>query len=257
MTDKIQFEKINVDLKGELFNSNKKNDEYQSYIKVLQSQNEDLTQRLIAFKEEHDINILQKINTIRDLDERMIELRTEKDRNINELAFKIKEKEMHLNDNKIELEEHKRLSEDTINILKNDINNKEEKIFHLEKSIIDNEQLYITNRLYNEKEITDLKNEITEYSKTIEINLNKIQYLEMENNNLNKTMTSLKDDYDQTTLLKINIIRELEEKLHFTQSDKYNIETKLTSEFKIVEGNQRLITDDFEKYRENSEKTIN
>lgn len=237
MTDKIQFEKINVDLKGELFNSNKKNDEYQSYIKVLQSQNEDLTQRLIAFKEEHDINILQKINTIRDLDERMIELRTEKDRNINELAFKIKEKEMHLNDNKIELEEHKRLSEDTINILKNDINNKEEKIFHLEKSIIDNEQLYITNRLYNEKEITDLKNEITEYSKTIEINLNKIQYLEMENNNLNKTMTSLKDDYDQTTLLKINIIRELEEKLHFTQSDKYNIETKLTSEFKIVEGN--------------------
>lgn len=69
-----------MDLKGEAFNANKRCEESQSYIKVLQTQNDDLGMRLVAFKEEHDQNILHKINVIRELEDKLLEEKTNKDR---------------------------------------------------------------------------------------------------------------------------------------------------------------------------------
>lgn len=74
-----------MELKSDLFNLNKKLDEMQNQIKILQSQNNDLNNKLVVNKEESDLKTLQKINTIRDLDEKIMQLKIDNDRYVSEL----------------------------------------------------------------------------------------------------------------------------------------------------------------------------
>lgn len=74
-----------MELKSDLFNLNKKLDEMQNQIKILQSQNNDLNNKLVVNKEESDLKTLQKINTIRELDEKIMQLQIDNDRYVSEL----------------------------------------------------------------------------------------------------------------------------------------------------------------------------
>lgn len=69
-------------------------------------------------------------------------------------------------------------------------------------------------------------------NKIINESTNRIQLLSSENENLNSTIISIKNEYDSATMNKINLLRELEEKLLISQSEKYNTENKLTNELK-------------------------
>lgn len=137
----------------------------------------------------------------------------------------------------MELENLKRVNEDTIRFYKENLDIKENKIHSLEKIITENENQYVQARLHLEEGITKLKNDVLEGAMVNEDNSKKIQLLTIENEALNKTLSSLRDDYEHTTSVKIQIIKELEEKLLVTSSEKYNIGNKLTSELNYIESN--------------------
>merc|ERR1712000_558637 len=107
-------EKLIMELKGDLFNSNKKCEEYDAYVKVLQTQNDDLGHRLVALKDESDNNLLNKMNIIRELEEKIFELKTDREKCIHEFNITIKELEMKLSENKMEFDNNKRNTDDTI-----------------------------------------------------------------------------------------------------------------------------------------------
>jgi predicted RNase H-like nuclease (RuvC/YqgF family) len=103
-----------MELKSDLFNSNKKCEEYDTYAKVLQTQNDDLGRRLIGLKEDSDNNMLQKMSMIRELEKKLFEIKTDRERCIQEFNVTIKELEIKLNQNKMEFDNYKRNTDDTI-----------------------------------------------------------------------------------------------------------------------------------------------
>jgi len=81
---------------------------------VLQTQNDDLGRRLVGLKEENDNNMLQKMNIIRDLEEKFYEVKTDRERCIQEFNLTIKELEIKLSENKMEFDNYKRNTDETI-----------------------------------------------------------------------------------------------------------------------------------------------